>query len=93
MLDEVCRTVDRLDAHSVWLSIVDEPGLSLQMEAAGGAASEAAARQPYVPLAAPLPPARVVRTGEPESLATRADVRRFPALIASTWPRWAESPP
>ena len=83
VLDEVCRTVDRFDAHSVWLSIVDESGQSLQMAAAGGAESEAAALQPDVPLAAPLPPAQVVRTGEPEFLTTRADVRdRFAELLA-----------
>jgi len=72
----------RFDTHSVWLSIVDEAGQTLHTAAARGAESEAAALQPDVPLAAPLPPAQVVRTGEPHFMTTRADVRdRFAELL------------
>ncbi len=82
VLDEVCRTVDRLDPHAVWLSIVDASDQTLHTAAARGAGSEAAALPPDVPLAAPLPPAEVVRSGEPDFMTTRADVRdRFAELL------------
>jgi GAF domain-containing protein len=82
VLDEVCRTVDRFDTHSVWLSIVDESGEKLRTAAASGADPEAAALHPDVPLAATLAPAEVVRTGEPDFMTTRADVRdRFAELL------------
>lgn len=82
VLDEVSRTVARFDAHAVWLSMVDESGQALRTAAAGGTESGEVARQPDVPLAAQLPPAQVVRTGEPDFLTTRADVRdRFAELL------------
>jgi len=81
VLDEVSRTVDRFDAHAVWLSLVDDSGQTLRTAASSGAEPQAA-RQPDVPLTAPLPPAEVVRTGEPDFLTTRTDVRdRFAELL------------
>jgi GAF domain-containing protein len=82
VVDEVSRTVERFEADAVWLSMVDDAGECLRTAAAGGARSEQAARQSDVPLAASLPPAEVVRTGEPDFLTTRADVRdRFAELL------------
>jgi GAF domain-containing protein len=82
VLDEVGRTVLRYDAHGVWLSLVDESGHTLRTAATGGPDAEQLARQPDVSLAAPLPPARVVRSGEPDFMSTRADVRnRFAGFL------------
>ena len=81
-VDEVSRIVERFDANAVWLSMVDESGETLCTAAASGAESAEAAQQSDVPLAAHLPPAEVVRTGEPDFLTTRADVRdRFAELL------------
>ena len=74
--DEVMRAVGRFDPNAVWLLMLDEAGETLHTAAVSGAGAGA-----DVPLAAPLAPAEVVRTGEPEFIATRADVRsRFDAL-------------
>jgi len=76
--DEVMRAVGRFDPRAVWILMLDESGETLHTAAATGADAAADAD---VPLAAPLAPAAVVRTGEPEFIATRADVRsRFHAL-------------
>ena len=81
-VDEVSRIVERFDANAVWLSMVDESGETLCTAAASGAESVEAAQQSDVPLAGHLPPAEVVRTGEPDFLTTRADVRdRFAELL------------
>jgi GAF domain-containing protein len=77
--DEVMRAVDRFDPNAVLLLMLDESGQTLRTAAATGADSEAAAD---VPLAAPLAPAEAVRTGEPDFVTTRADVRnRFDVLL------------
>ena len=78
---EVMRAVDRFDPNAVWLLLLDESGETLRTAAATGADSAATARHADVPLAGPLAPAEVVRTGEPHFVMTRADVReRFTAL-------------
>ncbi len=80
--DEVMRAVDRFDPNAVLLLMLDESGQTLRTAAAAGADSEAAARHADVPLAAPLAPAEAVRTGEPDFVTTRADVRdRFEVLL------------
>ena len=78
VLDEVSRSVRRLDTQAVWLSLVDEADEVLHTAASDGAL----ATQPDVPLSAPVPPAEVVRTGEPEFLATHAEVEsRFAGTL------------
>lgn len=80
--DEVIRALDRFGASAVWLQLVDESEDALHTVAVTGAEPEAVARHADVPLAAPVPPADVVRTGEPEFLTTRDDVReRFDAIL------------
>ena len=80
--DEVIRALDRFGASAVWLQLVDESGDTLHTVAVTGAEPEAVARHADVPLAAAAPPADVVRTGEPEFLTTRDDVReRFDAIL------------
>lgn len=80
--DEVMRAVDRFDPNAVWLLMLDESSQTLHSAAATGAGSEAAERHGDVPLAAPQAPAEVVRTGEPDFVTTRADLRaRFDALL------------
>ena len=82
MVDEVSRAVERFRASAVWLSVADESGESLYSTAVAGERSEEAARRSDVPLAAVLPPAEVVPTGEPEFLTTCADLRdRFAELL------------
>lgn len=82
VLREVSRSVDRLDVSALWLSMVDEPAQTLRTAAASGADSEAVVLPDVVPLTAPTPPAEVVRTGRPEFLATRTDVRdRFAEVL------------
>ena len=78
---EVMRAVDRFDPNAVWLLVLDESGETLRTAAATGTDSAATARHADVPLAGPLAPAEVVRTGEPHFVMTRAEVReRFTAL-------------
>jgi GAF domain-containing protein len=77
VIDEVVRAVDRFHPNAVWLLMPDESGQALRTAAATGAA-----RHGDVPLTAPMAPAEVVRTGEPDFAMTRADVRdRFDALL------------
>ncbi len=84
VLDEVSRTVDRLDMQSVWLSLVDDSDEMLRTAAAAGAGAEDTAPPPDVPLAAADLPAHVVRTGEPGFLTTHAEVHdRFAAMPAA----------
>ena len=84
VLDEVTRTVDRLDMQAVWLSLVDDSDEMLRTAAAAGAVAEDAAGPPDVALAASDLPAHVVRTGEPGFLTTHAEVRdRFAAMPAA----------
>jgi GAF domain-containing protein len=86
VLDEVSRTVDRVDMQAVWLSLVDDSDEMLRTAAAAGAGAgaEDTAPPPDVPLAAPDLPAHVVRTGEPGFLTTHAEVRdRFADLSAA----------
>ncbi len=81
--DEVMRAVDRLHPNAVWLLMLDESGDTLRTAAAAGPDAQAAARHADVPLAAPLAPAEVVRTGQPDFSTTRAEVRdRFDVLDA-----------
>ena len=83
VLDEVSRTVDRLDMQSVWLSLVDDSDEVLRTAAAAGAGAEDAP-PPDVPLAGSDLPAHVLRTGEPGFLTTHAEVHdRFAALPAA----------
>ena len=83
VLDEVSRTVDRLDMQSVWLSLVDDSDEMLRTAAAarrrGGhrAAAGGSAR-------GRRPPGARVRTGEPGFLTTHAEVHdRFAAMPAA----------
>jgi GAF domain-containing protein len=79
VIDEVLRAVDRFDANAVWVSVIDEAEQALRTEAASGTD---VARHADVPLAATLPPAQVARTGEPDFLPTRDDVRdRFGGIL------------
>ena len=62
--------------------MLDESGQTLHTVAATGADADAVARHADVPVDAPLAPAEVVRTGRPDFLTTRDDVRnRFDALL------------
>ena len=72
---EVIRALDRFDPNAIWLLMLDESGETLHTAATAGTGSEDASRDAAVPLAAPLAPAQVVRTGRPDFLSTRADVR------------------
>jgi GAF domain-containing protein len=84
VLDEVGRSVDRLGTQGMWLSLVDTTDDALRTAAAAGAVADDVAAQLDVPLAAPVPPADVVRTGEPEFLTTQAEVQdRFGELAAA----------
>lgn len=67
VLEEVSRVVDRFDANGLWLSMVDESSNALRTAAAAGAGSELV-DQPDVPT-------EVVRTGRPDFLTTRDEVR------------------
>ncbi|HEY6888602.1 MAG TPA: GAF domain-containing protein [Solirubrobacter sp.] len=73
VVDSVGQAVEHLDASAVWVLLVDESEQTLRT-AAGEAELD-------VPLEAPLPPAEVARTGEPDFLTTRAELHtRFAAL-------------
>jgi GAF domain-containing protein len=69
VLAEVGRNVDRFQVNALWLSVVDASAQALHTAAAAGT------DQPDVALDAPLPPAEVVRSGEPDFLTTRSEVR------------------
>ena len=82
VIDEVIHGLDRFDANAIWLLMLDESGETLRTAATTGADPEAAARHAEVPLAASLPPAEVVRTGRPDFLMTREEVRdRFGVIL------------
>ena len=87
VLAEVGRTVDRLGSPAVWLSLVDESNRTLRTVAADGAAAEGLERQAEVSLAAPLPPAEVARSGEPEFLTTREEIGERFADLAEAVPQ------
>ena len=81
VLEELLPALDRFDASAVWLLLIDESEQTLSTAAESGR-GQASARHADVPLAAPLAPAEVVRTGQPDFLTTRADVRdRFDVLF------------
>ena len=80
--DQVIRALDRFDANAVWLLMLDESGETLHTVATTGADADALARHADVPADAAVPPAEVIRTGQPDFLTTRADVRdRFETLL------------
>ncbi len=72
VLEGLLPALDRFDASAVGLLLIDESEEILSTAASSGASGPATAR---VPLTAPLAPAEVVRTGQPDFLTTRADVR------------------
>jgi GAF domain-containing protein len=75
VLDEVIGAVDRRDARAGWLLMLDESRSALETVGARGTDPDGLARHAAVPLDSALLPAHVASTGEPEFLATRADVQ------------------
>jgi GAF domain-containing protein len=73
VVDAIGRAVERFDASAISLSLVDE-ARGLRPTVAAGGEQEEAGRPSDLGLAALLPAADVLRTGEPEFL-TRADLR------------------
>jgi GAF domain-containing protein len=75
VVDSVGRAVD---ACAVWMSLLDESGQTLR--------TAAGAPELDVPLSAPAIPAQVARTGAPDFLTTRAELRNHFAELCEVMP-------
>jgi GAF domain-containing protein len=75
VLDQLVPMVDRMDASALWLLMLDDSRQALETAATAGADPDVVDRDARVPLDAQVPLARVARSGQPDYLATRADVR------------------
>lgn len=80
VLRDLLPALDRFAPAAVWVLLTDESEHTLRTAAATD--DVVGARHADLPLAATSAPAEVVRTGQPEFLLTRADMRgRFDALL------------
>ena len=90
VLRDLLPALARFGPTAVWVLLTDESGQTLRTAAATD--GDAAPHHADLPLAATSAPAEVVRTGQPEFLLTRADMRgRFDALLEDR-PESAPSP-
>ncbi len=78
MTGEVMHAVERLGPSAVWLLVLDESGRTLRVAGATGAD----ARHADVPPA----PSELARTGGPDFMTTRADVRERLDLLSEQMP-------